>query len=381
MSRPERIGVLDVLRGVAIVGTLGTNIWIFAHTEDVLELFLAPKEWWASAEAFAISATLFFTNGKFLSLLAILFGVGIELQYRAALRRGRLWLKPYAWRTLLLFIEGFLHFLLVFEYDILMGYALAAWVVSFLVTRSRRTLIAAMCVAGALHVLLFGLLAIDAAAALKEAPATAPETPLYLYGSYGEQVANRLDNMLLYRSEALGVLPLNVFLFLLGVLFTRMRVFADLQEGRRLLYLGLFVGVPLNLLFFVPDASLAFLVRYFFAPLMALFYLGLFALLMTRPWFAAPAHGLALIGRTALSCYVLQNILCSILFYGWGFGLMGGVDAAQVILIWLVVCVLLALFASAWLARFERGPLETLWRYLSQLPFQRRGQENVRNRR
>jgi uncharacterized protein len=58
------------------------------------------------------------TNGKF---LALLFGIGLELQYQSARRRGTPWPGWYLWRAALLFVEGLLHYLLVFEFDVLMS--------------------------------------------------------------------------------------------------------------------------------------------------------------------------------------------------------------------------------------------------------------------
>jgi uncharacterized protein len=62
-------------------------------------------------------------NGKFLGMLTLMFGVGLELQRRSARRRGRPWPGRYPWRASLLFLDGLLHYLLVVEFDILMGYA------------------------------------------------------------------------------------------------------------------------------------------------------------------------------------------------------------------------------------------------------------------
>ena len=63
--------------------------------------------WWASVNDFLAALTLFFTNGKFLGLLTILFGVGLEIQYRSARRRGVGWPARYLWRSVLLLAEGF----------------------------------------------------------------------------------------------------------------------------------------------------------------------------------------------------------------------------------------------------------------------------------
>ncbi len=105
-QRPTRVAALDVLRGVAILGTFGTNVWAFAHPGG-------PGAWLAgtmTAGADAVgkieTGLLFLSNGKFLALLTILFGVGMELQYRSAVRRGSPWPGRYLVRAAILFAEG-----------------------------------------------------------------------------------------------------------------------------------------------------------------------------------------------------------------------------------------------------------------------------------
>jgi uncharacterized protein len=69
------------------------------------------------------------------------------------------------------------------------------------------------------------------------------------------------------------------------------------------------------------------------------------------------------VGRTALSCYVLQNVLAAALCYGWGFGLAERfTDAGPwwVVGLWAGISALLMVAAPAWLRRFDRGPLEML---------------------
>jgi len=149
----RRIQLLDTLRGVAIFGTLGTNIWLFSTVgsgESVV--FGGGLPWWVSFDGFFTTLALFFTNGKFLGMLTILFGVGVEIQYQSARRRGRAWPVCYLWRSVLLLFEGFLHYVLVFEFDILMGYAVAAIIVG----RSEKVIRRAMWIFGGLHVLLVG---------------------------------------------------------------------------------------------------------------------------------------------------------------------------------------------------------------------------------
>jgi uncharacterized protein len=120
----QRIGVLDVARGIAILGTLATNIWIFTDPGGIIGYLQRPlPSLTGGLEQTVQTITRQLANGKFLGMLTLMFGIGLELQRRSARRRGRPWPGRYPWRASLLFLDGLLHYLLVVEFDILMGYA------------------------------------------------------------------------------------------------------------------------------------------------------------------------------------------------------------------------------------------------------------------
>src|SRR5690606_40488508 len=136
--------VLDVLRGIAILGTFASNAWLFAALGGPAAVLTTGLPDPGPVEA----GLRLLSNGKFLALLTLLFGIGIELQYRSALRRGRSWPGRYPVRAVVLFVEGLAHFVLVFEFDVLMGYAVAAPVVAYLVGRSTRAIRAVIVTVG-----------------------------------------------------------------------------------------------------------------------------------------------------------------------------------------------------------------------------------------
>jgi uncharacterized membrane protein YeiB len=65
-------------------------------------------------------------------------------------------------------------------------------------------------------------------------------------------------------------------------------------------------------------------------------------------------------GRMSLTGYLGESVLLSLLFCGYGAGLYGQVGAAAAALRGIAIWCLLDLFARAWLARFEQGPLEAV---------------------
>ena len=72
----------------------------------------------------------------------------------------------------------------------------------------------------------------------------------------------------------------------------------------------------------------------------------------------------------ALSNYLLQSLIATTLFYGYGFGLFGQVGPALGLLITIAIFTA-QIPLSVWLmGRFRFGPVEWLWRTLTYLRWQ-----------
>lgn len=124
----------------------------------------------------------------------------------------------------------------------------------------------------------------------------------------------------------------------------------------------MFIGLPLNLLIFIPGGVFDLPVRYLFAPLLSVGYLAIIGRMIQYTKLNWLWGLLENAGKMSLSCYVMQNIICSILFYGWGFALGGKLDSVTIIVVWIGISVFQILFATAWLQGFRFGPMETLRR-------------------
>jgi uncharacterized protein len=337
-------------------------------------LTFTHNEWWSSADTFWRTLVLALVNGKLLGLLAIMFGIGLELKYQQAQRLGRPWPGMYIWISLILLLEGFLHFTLVMEYDILMSYAVTAILVAFIVKGGEKVMRVAMIVFAVIHAFFIGFVSLGVLAHQVTADTMAtPQAVITLYqsGTWWEQVQYRLSDFWLLRFEAFYAIPYNALLFLIGVKLMRKGAFQDDVNGRnlrkKLMKIGLLAGLPLNLLWFVPGGYFDFPVRYLFAPILSLGYMGLIGWLVDKFRSLSLWGFLENAGKMSLSCYVLQNIVCSILFYGWGFGLGGNLNSLTVIAIWIAVCLFQLLFAYLWLRRFPMGPMETARKALTGL--------------
>jgi uncharacterized protein len=367
MATTTRFAALDVLRGIAILGTFATNVWIFTHPEGLAGYLNGSLP---ITGAWDLPARILqqLSQGKFLGLLTIMFGIGLALQQRAARNAGLSWPGRYPLRAGLLFIDGLLHFLLVAEFDVLMGYAVTALLVSYLLLTRPRSQWIFIFVASGIHLAMLGLIVLVLAFAGPQSVAPLDPNP-YIDGSWWDLVLFRLDNFLLFRLEPMFIFMLSIALFLVGARLLDAGVLeaSGSQLRRRLIWAGLAVGLPIDMALGVFGGMAGIMAaRYGTAPLVAL---GLLALVVEsyhrRPSSGFMGRRLSEVGRMALSCYVLQNVLASILCYGWGLGWVGRVDPGLRVPLTLVVYAMVAtaviLFAHCWLRAFPRGPLEWLW--------------------
>lgn len=361
-----RIDALDLARGIAILGTLGTNIWIFTGPAGAFG-WVSPQ---GDGPVEGVVETLLLTlsNGKFLALLSILFGVGLELQYRSAARRGRRWPGRYLLRALLLFVEGLLHYLLIFEFDVLTGYAIVSVHVAFLVARRDRVRRTWLAIAAAVHLLLIGFLtSVLLTGNITLSGEEQTTTDLYTSASWAEQVLTRIELAGMFRAELIIIIPLSTVLFLAGIEVLRAGTFEASERGkhvrRRMLVLGLGIGFPLNLVTAFAGVEWFFVDRYVLPPIVAFGLLAAIVEAAERTRGGLLRKGLIATGRTAMTCYVFQNLICSVLCYGWGLGLaVTFADAGPwwVVALWAGVVALFMSLAWLWLRRFTRGPLELI---------------------
>jgi uncharacterized protein len=361
---------LDVLRGIAILGTLGTNIWIYTHPEGLIGYLTGtPESVWRPVEL----GLALLTQGKFLGLLTVMFGIGLALQQRSALRAGLRWPGSYPWRAALLLLDGVVHFVLMTEFDVLMGYAITGWIVAYLMVTTPRTQRRIIITAATVHVVLLGLVTVAIATAARPSGAGAPLNPNpYADGSWWDLVMFRLDNALLFRLETLLIFPMSIALFLVGAGLFAAGVLdaAGTVLRRRLMTLGFAVALPVDVVLEIgnPGGTALLLSRYGTAPLVALAILAAVAEFYARRPHHTPgftARRLSEVGRMALSAYMVQNLVASAICYGWGLGLAARLPPehrvpATVGIYGVVIAVVMA-FAHLWFRRFHRGPVEWLW--------------------
>lgn len=93
--------------------------------------------------------------------------------------------------------------------------------------------------------------------------------------------------------------------------------------------------------------------------------LGLIMLLYKSGWFKWLFSLMRPVGQMAFSNYLMQSVICGIIFWGVGFGMFGRFQRHELYYVVAGVWVFQILFSHIWLRHFRFGPFEWLWRSLT----------------
>jgi uncharacterized protein len=99
--------------------------------------------------------------------------------------------------------------------------------------------------------------------------------------------------------------------------------------------------------------------------LIALAHIGLLMLIVKAGLFQSVTSRLAAVGQVALSNYILHSLVCTTLFYGYGFALFGRLQRFQLYYVVLSIWIVQLCGSAIWLRYFRFGPLEWIWRSLT----------------
>jgi uncharacterized protein len=390
ISLRERIEILDVLRGLAICGILIGNMQWFSGYG-----MMPPSVARQSPFADQITHFLvwFFVEGKFYSIFSFLFGFGFALQIGRAEERGDQTASLFKRRLFWLLVIGLAHAYLLWAGDILSIYALMGFLLILFRRKTNGALLKWAFVLLAIPILTYMLLYIlfvafvspEALARLdaaqiefwKEAVRKVQQSGyLQIISDYNlHYIVGRYASLILEMR-----LPKILAMFLLGFYAYRRAIFQDLSNHqlfiRRVLIYGLVLGLVGNVAFawlagaeaVIPPspAGIAGVVSYAFGvPALALFYIASVATLWQKAAWRRALSFLAPVGRMALTNYLLQTIICVIIFYGYGLGKFGRVGATAATLIALAIFLFQILVSALWLKYFSYGPMEWVWRQLT----------------
>ncbi|TKR33808.1 DUF418 domain-containing protein [Luteimonas gilva] len=395
----ERIETMDVLRGFALLGILLMNIEAFVG--PLMEALTGVNPRFSGADRWMDAAIYVLVQGKFITLFSLLFGMGFAVMLERARARGGSGAGVYTRRLLALLGFGLAHSILIWSGDILATYALIGFLLLLFFRNASVSHLPKWGVVLYLLPLLlpwamvfFGALAqMDPQSsaewqkgmaeqgrqmtALSEAQRQA-----YGAGSYAQAVAQRAADT----ATMLGFVPfygltiLGMFAF--GAWFVRSGAIRNpetrLPLFRKLLAIGFLAGLPLMLWsawlhpshsFSGIDASGAAsqTAAQIANALMCFGYFSAIVLLMQRPAWRARLRWIAPAGRMALTNYLMQSVICTLVFYHYGLGYFEQLPRLWQPAFVLGVFVVQVLLSRWWLSKFRYGPMEWLWRWLTYL--------------
>ncbi len=397
-SPTDRIRTLDLIRGVAVLGILAVNVASFAAPSAASYSPNLPTTG-SAADNWAFAVMLVFFEGKMRALFSILFGASlllyIERKDAAGLDGHALQVRRLLWLALF----GLLHFALFWDGDILFLYACVGLGALFL-RRPPGWQLAMIAVFvftvwqawGASHwtqgALVEGRVAAGTATATERAELASiiadhrtedREDRQATLSSYTTEVTTRLSK---HPDYPLAMVAYNwgetLSYVLIGMALLKGAFFAG-QWPRRWLWGmalgGTGTGLALTLAFTAwahpagyPELMMHLMIRYglsFPHLLMALGYAALLVLAAPRLLASGLGRRCEAAGQMAFTNYIACTVMMCFIFYGWGLGLFGQYGAAGQWLFVLLGWALVLGWSKPWLAHFRHGPLEWLWRSLT----------------
>ena len=415
VRKASRIESLDILRGIALLGILMMNITAFGQLHQA---YSNPMADGGATGANLLSYVIINVGfeGTMRGIFSLLFGAGIVLLTGRMEKAGNgiMAAEVHFRRMLWMMVFGIVHWaLLLWSGEILFNYAIAG----LMLCSFRKMAPRALATIGALLLLgaaLMGMYRLadkvekhDAAVAAQQVKASgavltekqtgaikawknvelgywptsedkAEQIELHS-GSWWNAVKGQYDSS--YESQWTTLPRWLIFdmipFMLIGMALLKWGVLGSQLSVRTYLAMmvgGYAVGIPLGVyeLGIVMDGNFATLAfaqageTYQFSRFaMVVGHLGLALLVIRLGLLRGLQRRLAAVGQMALSNYIAHSVICTALFYGFGFGFFSYLDRHQLYYVVFAIWIAQLIWSPIWLSRYQFGPIEWLWRSLT----------------
>lgn len=389
----QRIQILDILRGFALLGVLLTNITEYSRENT------APS----GLSKWTIDLVRVLSEGSFYALYSLLFGIGFAVWMDKSIKRNSsIWL--FIWRSCILFFFGYVFIVLIEGNPIFLGYAILSIPLLLFYKASPKVLLG-----GALIFLLLGVLHQPISRQIQQM--RSPEVQARKMG----QVKKHVQAYQLARREAEKnksfsgfvkarsilfsnqlkmiytlwdkALPIVFSMFLQGVFCWRKGFFTNVEKHlsfwKKIFWVALVIGLGGQLLIFVSllmDSKKIIMLNHdtlryleiILNPVLTFFYVALIVLITHKLKSKTNIllNGLQSAGRMSFTNFFLQYIVIAILMYPYGLGLNQKLFSYYLVLIAFSTFLFQVLFSTFWFKYFIYGPMEWLWRSLTYMRLQ-----------
>ncbi len=396
VTTKQRIHILDILRGFALLGVLVTNITEYSGEYSIEPIPSGLSEW-------TINLVRVLSEGSFYPLYSLLFGVGFAVWMNKSMKRnGSIWL--FTWRSSILFFFGYVFIVLIDGNTIFLRYSILSIPLLLFYKASPKVLLGS-----ALIFLLLGALHQPISRQIQQMRSPEVQTRKM------EQIKKQVQAYQLARREAdknktfsgyakarailfsnqLKMiytlwdksLPIIFSMFLLGAFCWRKGFFTNVEKHlslwKKIFWVALITGLGGQLLIFIAllmeSKKIIILnhdiLRYaeiILNPVLTFFYISLIVLIAHKLKGKTNIllNGLQSVGRMSFTNFFLQYIVIALIMYPYGLGLNQKIFSYYLVLIAFSTCLFQILFSTIWFKYFIYGPMEWLWRSLTYMKLQ-----------
>ncbi|HAA14867.1 MAG TPA: hypothetical protein DCE41_25530 [Cytophagales bacterium] len=382
----SRLYVVDALRGFALV-----SIMLLHNIEHFDYIFQFPPEnvptWRANVDSVIWEVLFFLFSGKSYAMFALLFGLTFYIQTHNEEKRGRDFRPRFAWRMALLFLFGVFN-AAFFQGDVLMIYATLGL---FLIPLGKLPTRVLVVIASLLMLQPFFWLQVWQGMQNPEVDLPNPTSWTYfgkmveyipqssLWDTLWGNLTNGRIAVLRWNWEN-GRYFLILALFIFGNLLGRAGVFQKGESSRlfwiRAMVVSFVIFMPLywvtkHLEMMVESEAirrpLEVILSSWRNTSFMVIWVGAIFLMFASSAGERIFRFFIPFGKMSLSNYIIQSLLGSTLYYGFGFALYRHTSPTYSVLIGFGLTLLMWVFCSQWAKRFRHGPFETLWHKLTWL--------------
>jgi len=379
INTSSRIESLDILRGFALFGIALVNVFGFNASFFDFGGFYGNLPDPDQQNFYNVFISL--SADKFIFIYSFLFGYGFALQYAKYGRLEHDFTKYYLRRLLILAFFGIFHVVFLWAGDILLLYAYGGLLL-FSLRKTKSNILVILAFVFYFFISLW--LTLSAWFPLPDGlSSTCTECiekakQIYPFENYLSCLKLRLSEYYAFRNiNILYYLPKVIGIFFFGFLASRYNLHQKIKDNKlKWFYIFILitaVGIMLYLyyetwVFKILSAESAYLNAVYMGAyeLMNLFIASGYILfiLLVSSFQNKILKPFAYAGRMSLTNYLMQSLLFSIIFYGWGFGQFGSTNPTKFIWYAVGIFVFQVIFSYTWLKLKKQGPLEWLWRKL-----------------
>ncbi|MFL0506135.1 DUF418 domain-containing protein [Ureibacillus sp. 179-F W5.1 NHS] len=368
----ERVHSIDILRGFSLLGILLVNMFAFYLPMPHIDL----GSWFTEAPDIIWHQTLdIYVQSSFYPLFSMLFGYGLAMQFMKAETIGSNFYQFGPKRLIILLIIGLLHAFFIWWGDILTMYAFCGFFLLLFLRFSGGWLLTfGLIINGFMHLFFIAIFALTGMSNMEvEAPAVDivminDAITAYGVGNWVDAFFQRLKDLSLQMGVSMWISALTTILpyMLIGAAAAKWRLIERAKELKGLWITLAIVFLVLGILIksapytFTRTYLLDYLKVYVGGPILSVGYIGIMICLCMIPFIVKILAPLARAGRMSLSLYIMQSIICTLLFYHFGFSLYGEIDVQTGTLIAIGIFIVQVIFAELWFIKFKQGPLEWL---------------------